>query len=118
MSEIGISQYSLLNSNDGQVKIIEFDNSQGIAYIWGLNRCYKTENINASKDEIQDPDYIKNGDFENTYGYFSCMKEFIDINIHQSFPNAKIIPLGIFTNIYACRSYLDFIRTALNKEIM
>lgn len=137
MAEHTIYQYSLFNSNDGQVKIIEFDSEQGTAHIWGLskqysycNECHQHKDffkcnlmnncpeIKKYKNDIQDPEYVENGDFENTYGYYSCMNDFIDSNIKNTYPKAKIVPLGIFQNIHACRSYLNYIRIALNKELI
>lgn len=134
MNNFSISQYFLLNSNEGYIKIIEFNNQENIIFLWGLTKefnfcdecpkhklfmkCSEIEDCPEAKKTAEKsifPEYIQTGDSKLISGYFASVNQFAE-KLSKIYPNNKIIPLGMFRNIIECRSYLSEMRATLNGQ--
>ena len=134
MNQITISQYFLLNSNEGFIKIIEFNNIQNLIFLWGLSKefnfceecsdykwfmkCPKLDNCpKAMKkaEKTNSPEYVRTGDSNYIQGYFSSINQFSEL-LNKTYPNHRIIPIGMFRNIIECRTYLSEMKATLNGK--
>jgi len=131
------NHYSLLSSADGYTKLLEYDGSDGIVYIWSIAKkfnickacksyqdfvkCDKFINCSLIVKYVKDAgdiEYIEYGDFDDTEGYYNSIEEYISLRLKDIYPDIKVIPLGFFENINECRLFLRNIKTILIRESM
>ena len=135
MNLFTISQYFLFNSNEGYIKIVEFNNTQNVILLWGLSKefsicencsehkwfskCPKIEDscleIKRTIKTTDNPEYINTGDFKLAEGYFKSINQFSE-QLTEIYPNHRIIPIGTFRNITECRKYLSEMKDTLNGK--